>query len=166
MRSTTVIGAALIVVIIAALLAFSLRGRNDRAERDTGLDSSVTPAPLASGGQFFQEIPAEVSPEASLAPSISPLAKTGVVKITVSEEGFSPANVTVSAGTSITFVNNGQAAHWPASDIHPTHDILPGFDAKRGLATGETYTYTFTEVGVWHCHDHLMPQQTCVITVQ
>ncbi|MBI3251353.1 MAG: hypothetical protein HYZ62_00405, partial [Candidatus Andersenbacteria bacterium] len=63
--------------------------------------------------------------------------------ISITDTGFEPAQVTVAPGATVTFVNNGQALHWPASAPHPTHTALPGFDAKKGLATGESYSFTF-----------------------
>ena len=162
-------GAAAVVVIVGALAFLSLR---PESQTDSELDGAgETAEETIDSGQFFQQIPndeADSSPEASPSPSVSPpagAATSGAVTITISETGFSPAAVTVTAGTTVTFVNNGQAAHWPASDVHPTHNILPDFDAKRGLGTGETYSYTFDQAGTWRCHDHLMAQETCTITV-
>jgi len=86
--------------------------------------------------------------------------------IEMTDSGFLPEDVTIGAGETITFINNGQAAHWPASDVHPTHEILPEFDSRAGLATGEEYSYTFAEPGVWHFHDHLFPQFPGTVTVQ
>lgn len=164
MRSTTVVGVALIVLVIAALVALSFRGRSsDDLEEEVSFEESLPP--MENNGQFFQEIPSDEYVEESPTPEISVAAQAQQVTVMMSEEGFLPSQLTVSSGTTVHFVNNGQAAHWPASDVHPTHDILPEFDAKRSLATGETYSYTFSKAGVWRCHDHLMPQLTCAITV-
>lgn len=93
---------------------------------------------------------ATVSPVS--APETAPVS---TATIAMDETGFEPKTITVKSGTAVTFVNNGQAPHWPASALHPTHQVLPGFDALRGLATGESYTYTFKQVGSWNYHDHL-----------
>lgn len=165
MRSTTVVGVALIVLVSAVLVALSLRGRSsDDLEEEVSFEESLPP--MENNGQFFQEIPSEEYVEESPTPDVSVSAQTQEITVMMSEEGFSPSQITVSSGTTVRFVNNGQAAHWPASDVHPTHDILPEFDPRRGLATGEMYSYTFLKAGVWPCHDHLMPQLTCVITVK
>jgi len=109
-----------------------------------------------------------VSTSASVSPSPTGADKTAdeAVVISITDTGFVPDQVTVDAGTTVTFVNNGQALHWPASDLHPTHQILPDFDAKRGLSTGETYSYTFTQSGTWSMHDHLNPSSAGTITVK
>jgi plastocyanin len=96
-----------------------------------------------------------------------PAAPAGdAVTITMDDAGYSPQTVTVPAGTTVTFVNNGQTPRWPASDNHPVHEILPDFDAGRGLMTGETYSYTFTEPGRWPFHDHLQPTLAGAVVVE
>lgn len=88
------------------------------------------------------------------------------VKVSITDTGFLPATMTVPVNTTVTFTNNGQGAHWLASDPHPTHTAQAGFDAKRGLATGEAYTFTFTASGTWGYHDHLNPRVTGTIVVK
>ncbi|MBI3385226.1 hypothetical protein HY030_03495 [Candidatus Gottesmanbacteria bacterium] len=78
-----------------------------------------------------------------------------IVKMTAS--GFVPSKVTVKLGTSVKFVNVDTVDHWPASAIHPTHQLLPGFDALMGIKPGESYSFTFEKVGIWKYHDHLNP---------
>lgn len=85
--------------------------------------------------------------------------------ISMDASGFTPANVTVRVGDRVTFRNNDARTRWPASDVHPTHLLCPGFDAARPLAAGETYTHTFTEVGECPMHDHLLPRLKGKITV-
>ncbi len=75
--------------------------------------------------------------------------------ITYTDEGFSPNSITVKAGTAVTWINSGNQPMWVASSPHPQHTDLPGFDALKGYASGEEYSYTFTKVGTWKFHDHL-----------
>ena len=89
--------------------------------------------------------------------SSSQTVQSGTAEIDITSAGFSPAAITVKSGTVVTFKNLDSAQHWPASNPHPTHTDLPGFDALKGLATGETYSFTFTQVGTWGFHDHLNP---------
>lgn len=102
-----------------------------------------------------------------------------VIEMTAS--GFSPDTITVSAGETVTFVNKDTVKRWPATDIHPTHTVYPGsdikacfnggdssgmFDSCRGLEPGETYSFTFTEVGTWDYHDHLKARFTGTVVVE
>ncbi len=163
MRLGSIIGAIIIVVVVVVIAMVALRRADDEA-----LDTLPTsPLPVTSGnGQFFQEVPEAGTSDTTLLPSATTPAAAETTTINITETGFSPATLTVAAGTNVSFINNGQAPHWPASDLHPTHNILPGFDSKRGLETGDSYTYTFDKAGTWRCHDHLLPQNTCTIIVE
>jgi plastocyanin len=90
-------------------------------------------------------------------------ATSSKVAIVYSDTGFSPAKVTVKKGTTVSFTNQSSGEMWVASDVHPTHQLLPSFDAKKGMAKGSTYEYTFTKVGTWTFHDHI--QETYVGSV-
>ncbi len=81
------------------------------------------------------------------------------------DDGFHPRVLTVSAGETITFKNARTKFFWPASDFHPTHTLYPSFDAKEPLKSGATYSFTFTEPGVYPFHDHLAAYMFGVIRV-
>lgn len=156
----------LLVVVIVLLVGVFLF----RSPQEAAVPLSTTSIEEESGpSQFDTEVPttspvATTTPTPSATATASPAAASA--SISISDTGFSPATLTVPANTTVTFTNNGQGAHWPASAPHPTHTGLPGFDAKRGLATGETYSFTFTKKGTWAFHDHLNPQMTGSVVVQ
>jgi plastocyanin len=85
--------------------------------------------------------------------------------ITYTDEGYSHTSITIARGTTVIFRNESSRDMWPASDVHPTHTIYSEFDAKRGIAPGEEYSFTFARVGTWGFHDHLNPFQIGTITV-
>jgi len=97
----------------------------------------------------------KTSPAATNNPNQAVLSGTAEIQITAS--GFNPTDITVKAGTVVKFINMDTVPHWPASNPHPTHTDLPGFDALKGLANDESYSFTFTQVGKWGFHDHLNP---------
>ena len=166
MKSTHLIGTIIVVVIlvIAGLLVF--RSTEPNGEEHSEFTMVETAAETVSPAGFTQEeTPAESELVSSPETTDDETVQTGDVTITITEAGFDPQHVTVAVGTTVTFVNNGQALHWPASDVHPTHQILPEFDAKQGLATGETYSYTFDNTGTWTFHDHLSSTHTGTVTV-
>lgn len=74
--------------------------------------------------------------------------------VTVSASGIQSNPLTVVVGTTVTFVNNDSVAHHIASDPHPVHTDLPGFDTGT-IASGASAQYTFVKVGNWAYHDHL-----------
>ncbi len=107
------------------------------------------------------------------------LAHSPDIIITTTDDGFSPDIINIHAGTKVTWVNKGNAQHWPASGIHPTHKLYPGsgiekcgtadekniLDACHGLEEGERYTFTFNKPGRWSVHDHLYPGITMTVKV-
>ncbi len=86
-------------------------------------------------------------------------------KVEITESGFAPASVTVKAGGKVTWVNKATALAWPASDPHPAHTGLSGFDAGLGLAKDAMYSFTFTTAGTYGYHDHLNVSHTGTVVV-
>ncbi len=86
--------------------------------------------------------------------------------VTYTDSGFTPSGLTVKVGTTVTFKNTSSSDMWVASNPHPTHTDLPGLDAKKNIAPGDSYTFTFTKVGSWGYHNHLNPAQGGIVTVQ
>ncbi len=109
-----------------------------------------------------------LAPQKNEKPAVSPRAKTeekNVIIVEMTANGFNPPAVDIKAGTTVKFVNKDTVPHWPASGVHPTHEICKGFDAQKPLASGESYSYTFTEVKTCPMHDHLNPGTKGTITV-
>jgi len=98
-------------------------------------------------------------------------AQPSEVIIKITNKGFEPKEVEITKGTKVTWVNESSNPSWPASDVHPTHEVYPGssirkcgtpeqdkiFDACRGIAPRESWSFVFNEVGEWYYHDHLNP---------
>jgi len=89
-----------------------------------------------------------------------------VVIVRATDSGYEPSSITVKEGTTVTFENESSRPVQSASAVHPIHQMLPGFDALRGFAPGESYSFTFQSAGTWQYHNHLRPQQTGVIIVE
>ncbi len=123
-------------------------------------------------------------------PSVVTSTNSGENVIEITSSGFSPNSVTITQGTTVTFVNKNSIDHWPASGMHPTHTIYPGvnyddgksyagskgcisegqsktgaFDACKGIKPGESWSFTFNQKGNWPFHDHLNTGSTGRITV-
>jgi plastocyanin len=86
--------------------------------------------------------------------------------VTYTKDGFSPMILRIKKGETVTFKNTGTTGLWVASNPHPTHTMLPGLDANRTLINGETYIYTFTQIGSWGFHNHLGSQFQGTIVVE
>ncbi|MBI4160385.1 MAG: hypothetical protein HY506_00565 [Candidatus Yanofskybacteria bacterium] len=110
----------------------------------------VTESPLASN---------TVTPviDGKSSPAPTPTAGSKTVTIVFQGGAALPSSVDIKAGDTVKFVNNDDTSHWPASGVHPTHQICPGFDSLRGLGKGESYSFQFKEVKTCPWHDHLLP---------
>ena len=78
--------------------------------------------------------------------------------ITITDNGFEPASITVDKNTRVVFKNIGNNDHWPASDLHPTHGIYSEFDPLDGIFPGKDWSFVFKKSGKWRYHDHLAPE--------
>lgn len=92
-------------------------------------------------------------------------AKVVAKDVAITASGFSPSSLTVAAGTTVTWTNTSGGEARIASDPHPTHTDLPGLDSST-LAKGDTFSFTFTQVGSWGYHDHFSPTTRGTIVVQ
>lgn len=135
---------------------------------------------LIGGGWYYWQKPAlapvtdTVSDTATTTPedtNASSTVSVGVsllpkVTVNMSDTGFSPNTITVKKGQTVEFVNTGKDFHWPASDLHPTHEIYPEFDADKPIGPGDSYSFAFEKVGKWNMHDHLHARFRGTITVE
>ena len=156
MKTSTTISLLIIAVIIigAGAYVMSHRGQDDEI---ANIHANPTSEPSSSpSGVLVQQAP-------SITPDVM-AAENPVVEMT--DAGIVPAAITVKSGTTITFKNTGTSPHWPASDPHPIHTDLPGFDSKHALAPGDFYRFTFVKVGTFGMHDHLHAAFHATITVQ
>lgn len=101
--------------------------------------------------------------------SLSGEADKGGVKermvVTYTDAGFSPVSVSIARGGIVTFVNESTRGMWVASGVHPTHQLLPGFDQLKAASKNGTYEYTFEKVGTWQYHNHLNPTDIASVVV-
>ncbi|OGO45366.1 MAG: hypothetical protein A2Z05_03270 [Chloroflexi bacterium RBG_16_60_22] len=71
---------------------------------------------------------------------------------------FSPATITVPAGTTVTWTNNDSAPHTVT-----TRTTL--FDSGS-LSRGETFSYTFAQAGVYEYYCAIHPRMTAGVIVE
>lgn len=79
--------------------------------------------------------------------------------VTIANFAFSPADISVKAGTKVTWTNNDNTAH----TVNET-------DGQSGPASGmvnpgASYSFTFDKPGTYHYHCSIHPEMTGTITV-
>jgi plastocyanin len=98
------------------------------------------------------------SPSTTPPPTGPPTATT---TITITASGVSPQNITVTAGSRVTFVNNDTRTHEMNSDPHPVHSDCPEINAVSFLAVGQSkQTDPLNTRRTCGFHDHNQPSVT------
>lgn len=77
--------------------------------------------------------------------------------VELTEEGFEPAEISIKKGDEVEFKTLKGKPFWPASDLHPTHEIYPEFDPQAPIEADGSWIFKFNKVGEWKYHDHLWP---------
>lgn len=88
------------------------------------------------------------------------------VYVVLEEDGYSPAHLRVSKGASVIFTTTTARHFWPASNLHPAHDIYSAFDPERPLAPEESWRFVFDRTGEWGFHDHIRSYYDGIIYVE
>lgn len=100
----------------------------------------VTPAFKVTGG-LATATPLPAIPAAAAPTSTLP-ASSGTVKVMIIDSSFNPAKITVPAGTTVLWVNNGLESH--------TVTASNGAFDSGALAKGDAFQFTFTTPGTYH----------------
>jgi len=81
-----------------------------------------------------------------------------VTQITIKNFAFTPASVSIPAGTKMTWVNNDSITHTVTSDTG-------AFDSQS-ITPGSTYSFTFTQPGTYKYHCSIHSTMTGTVIVQ
>ena len=117
-----------------------------------GSDDQDTPPPSSNPPISVLTEPEQVDPTA---PAVT----------YTTDGGFAPKRLEIEPGQQVRFINESDKTFWPASNIHPTHTILPELDAKTPISPGATWAFTFETRGFWRFHNHLAPQNGGLVVV-
>jgi plastocyanin len=80
--------------------------------------------------------------------------------VTIDNYSFTPSTLTVPAGTTVTWTNRDFEVHTVTAD-----DTPPTFKSA-GLDTDDSFSFTFSQAGVYSYHCSLHPHMTGKIIVQ
>ena len=153
------IGIVAVIVVIAALFSYL------HASKSTG----PMTAPQAASG----------TPATGNA-TVGANGKSVVISYTNS--GFAPKTVTVTQGTTVTWINNSSGMMWVASNDHPDHTDYDGtsraehcvnnaptsaqvFDECTAIPQGGSFSFTFGKAGTWGFHNHMHESDQGTVTV-
>ena len=152
------------IAIVIGFVSFGDRNKNLNSDGTTsktdniGIDSSIDDSGITNNGDSLN---------------------TNTNTVEMSSSGFSPSTLTINVGDLVTFTTIDSGSYWPATAFHPSHTVYPGsslskcnsvekdsiFDSCKNIGSGESYTFTFNEVGSWNYHDHRRASRTGTIIV-
>ena len=95
-------------------------------------------------------------------------ARLGIEKehiVELTEKGFLPNEITIRKGDTVKFTTSRAKPFWPASNLHPTHEIFPEFDHKTPISPDESWSFKFEKAGIWKYHDHIHANFTGKVVV-
>jgi plastocyanin len=113
-----------------------------------------------------QSIPTDEVDEEEEPVSGEEAAGSAIHTVTYTNDGFTPASLTIKQGDTVEFVNRSDRDFHPASNDHPDHTIYPEFDARDEIEPGGSYSFTFERAGSWGYHNHELEGHTGTIVVQ
>lgn len=143
---------ALIIVVIVGLGAgvWALSHKSSPTTgTTTSTDTSQNPTPSSS--------PTNSTPAANQAQSANTIAYT--------DNGFSPASLTVKSGDQVTITNNSSRLLQFDSDPHPQHTDDPELNVGT-IAPGQSRTITVHTTGSHGYHNHLNADDIGTLVVQ
>ena len=82
--------------------------------------------------------------------------------VTIQNMAFSPASITVPTGTIVTWTNNDSVTH----TVTGTGNGAPNGFNSGNLASGTTYSFTFTDPGTYTYQCTIHPSMTGTVIVQ
>ena len=106
------------------------------------------------------------SPQGSAAANSTGSPQANATAIVVyNDSGFGPAQTTINAGQSITFVNRSSSQIQVDSDPNPVHTDDPELNVGI-IEAGQSKTVTLNTKGSFGFHNHLNPSMKARVTIQ
>ncbi len=147
-----VIGAIVVVVIVAIAggIVVATKGSNNDSSTDM---SNMNMSSASKSTASDTNSTSSASNDAHSSPT------SNASTVTIENFAFSPANITVKVGTTVTWTNKDSATH-----------TVTGTDGKTGpdsgnLATGKSFSFKYDTVGTYSYHCAIHSNMTGTVTV-
>ncbi|MEX0626450.1 MAG: plastocyanin/azurin family copper-binding protein [Chloroflexota bacterium] len=148
-----------VVGVLAVTLAYAVWSGQYEAEQPS--PSAVASGSLAPGASPSAEGSAVASASAQAEPSAA--ASGATTTSTIAALDFGP-DLTVAAGSSVTWTNNDTVAHTATEGSNGVAAPNARFDLQ--LAVGASDSYTFTDAGTYQVTCTLHPTMNMTVTVE
>ena len=104
------------------------------------------------------------SPPPAATPAPVPAAGSTSASVTIQNFAFSPASITVTKGTTVTWTNEDSAPHQVLNDASGSLAQGALFSSST-LAKGASYSFRFDTPGTYPYHCSIHPSMTATVTV-
>jgi len=148
-RKGPIIG--IVVVILAVGGAVALTSSKTEAPSSSSSNSST------SGNDADQD---DSNKQTSSTGSSDTSAAVATNTVEIKDYAYSPKNITVKVGTTVTWTNQDSVKHDVMSDNNSAEA-----PSSELLAKGESYSFTFTKAGTYNVHCTPHPYMKATITV-
>ena len=154
----------LLIVLVGALVLLASCGSNDASSTGSAPTATTIANTPTTGASSTTPTPTPTTSTSSTnsTPTPAPGTSQTVTIITNSDGsfGYSPATLTIRAGTTVTWKNMTSAPHTITSDDGKTFD-------SGTVPTGGTFHFTFTAPGAfsYHCNYHPYMRATINLVV-
>jgi plastocyanin len=132
-----------VIIAIAVIVGIALGNKNSNNT------NSTTPPPSSSNTSTN-------NPQPSSNSSNNQAQSTD--KVSIANMSFSPADITVKKGATVTWTNNDSITHTVTADSGNTFD-------SGNLEPGKTFSHTFNDTGTFAYHCNIHPNMTGKVTV-
>ncbi len=126
----------------------------DTTETNSDENSPLTPSPEGDDSVILNEDQGNDG-GSHLTEDLSLPQEKATWTVSYGNDGFSPRNLSIKKGDTVRFVNNSDEDMWVASNPHPVHTDLSGFDAGHAYTSNQIFIYTFNQQGTWGYHNHV-----------
>lgn len=145
MNSKLLIG--LVAVVIIVVVGFVVLGGSKNQTQTSNTTQTVEQQPTTAPNQTQNT------------------QKTQDATVTVDSSGFSPAALTIKAGTRVIWANKSGSAISVNSAEHPTHRLFPELNLGE-VPNGGNVTLVFDKPGTYKYHDHYNPSNTGTVVAE
>lgn len=179
MHKNLLIGIALIITIIGGIELIERTAPNEMSGNATTPPSLTAETTLENPSDAQEQVPTtDTAPTAvqqavpkapvpSVPVTVPAIPSKAPYVATIYYDGsrFIPETVTIPQGATVLFENASDRLLWVAANPHPSHIRYSlktpndcagsAFDQCKAMKKGETWSFTFSELGDWKYHNHM-----------
>lgn len=144
MQKTLIVPVVMTLALIGAGCNSSATNTNSAVTTNSTTTTTNTNTKVATNTTVAANVPA------------TPVNEVTTAAVTIKSFAFSPATLTVKAGTTVTWTNQDSA----------THDVKGDAFASEPLSQGETFSFTFDKAGSYDYICSFHPSMTGKIIVE